>query len=706
MTAVVLAGAELIVVASTAGAAAAPVGTLAFKAAAGTTTLAVSPQHVGDLLALVVKVESSTVKASSVSGGGVSSWTRAEGPYAGYSGYDLEIWTGTVSTTGASTVTVGFSGSVTSVYTALASQEFSASGSSPVWTVDTGGGISNASSTTTTFPSLTPSGTGELYFGYAAVANTASAGTTSGFSYAATSDGDLSAYDTSVSAPVQPTAKQSPAGVSGAVAVLISASTTTSTTPTVAAVSPDSGPTAGGTSVAITGTNFTGVTAVTFGSTAATGFVVNSTTSITVPAPAAAAGTVNVTVTASGTTTATSSADQYTYTNTSSGGTVAAVGTLAFKAAAGTTTLAVSPQHVGDLLALVVKVESSTVKASSVSGGGVSSWTRAEGPYAGYSGYDLEIWTGTVSTTGASTVTVGFSGSVTSVYTALASQEFSASGSSPVWTVDTGGGISNASSTTTTFPSLTPSGTGELYFGYAAVANTASAGTTSGFSYAATSDGDLSAYDTSVSAPVQPTAKQSPAGVSGAVAVLISASTTTSTTPTVAAVSPDSGPTAGGTSVAITGTNFTGVTAVTFGSTAATGFVVNSTTSITVPAPAAAAGTVNVTVTASGTTTATSSADQYSYVAAPTVGLVAPSSGPTSGGTSVTVTGTNFTGVTAVKFGTTTAASFSVTSTTSIAVPAPAGSAGTVDVTVAAAGGRAPRAPPTSSPTRPPPPPP
>ena len=682
----VLAGTEIVVVASNAGAAATPVGTLAFKAAAGTTTLAVSPQHVGDLLALVVKVDSSTVTATSVSGGGVSSWTRAEGPYTGYAGHDLEIWMGPVSTTGASTITVGYSGTVTSVYTGLASQEFSAAGSTPVWTVDTGGGISNASSTTTTFPTLTPSGSGELYFGYAAVVNTASAGTTSGFTYATTSDGDVSTYDTSVSASVQPTAKQSPAGLSGAVAVLITASSTTSSTPTVTGLSPATGPTAGGTSVIITGTNFTGASAVKFGTASATPVTVNSATSITVPAPAGSAGTVDVTVTATGGTSATTSADRYTYTTASSTGTITAVGSLGFKAANGTTTLAVSPQHSGDLLALVVKADASSVSASSVSGGGVGTWTRAQGPYGGYSGHDLEIWTGTVATTGASTITVGFSGSVTAVYTGLSVQEFSSSASSPLWATDVGGGLSNASSTTTTFPKLTPSGSGELYFGYAAVANTASAGTTSGFSYATTSDGDIATYDTSVSAAVQPTAKQSPTGASGSVAVLLSAGPA-SITPTVTSVSPTSGPTAGAASVTITGTNFTGVTAVTFGTVSATPITVNSPQSVTVPAPAGSPGKVDVTVTATGGTSATTSADLYTYAAAPTVSAVGPSSGPTTGGTSVTVTGTNFTGVTAVKFGSTTANSFSVTSTTSITVPAPAGSPGPVDVTVTAAGG-------------------
>ncbi|MBS0582880.1 MAG: IPT/TIG domain-containing protein, partial [Proteobacteria bacterium] len=71
----------------------------------------------------------------------------------------------------------------------------------------------------------------------------------------------------------------------------------------------------------------------------------------------------------------------------------------------------------------------------------------------------------------------------------------------------------------------------------------------------------------------------------------------------------------------------------------------------------------------------------------PTVTAVTPSAGPLAGGTSVTITGANLAGITAVKFGATNAASFTVNSATQVTATAPAGSAGTVDVTVTTAGG-------------------
>ena len=155
--------------------------------------------------------------------------------------------------------------------------------------------------------------------------------------------------------------------------------------------------------------------------------------------------------------------------------------------------------------------------------------------------------------------------------------------------------------------------------------------------------------------------------------------------PTVTSLAPTTAGTAGGGSVTITGTNFTGATAVKFGTTAATFTVVNTTT-ITATIPAGSAGVVDVTVTAPGGTSAVSTADQFTYTALPIVTGLSPATGPPAGGQSITITGSNFTGATAVKFGTT-AATFTVVNATTITATIPAGSAGVVDVTVTTPGG-------------------
>lgn len=71
----------------------------------------------------------------------------------------------------------------------------------------------------------------------------------------------------------------------------------------------------------------------------------------------------------------------------------------------------------------------------------------------------------------------------------------------------------------------------------------------------------------------------------------------------------------------------------------------------------------------------------------PTVTKLSPAKGPVTGGTAVTITGTNLSGATAVKFGSSDATSVAVKSATKITAISPAESAGTVDVTVTTPGG-------------------
>ena len=75
-----------------------------------------SPGATGDLLALVTVVGSTSLTVSSVSGGGVTTWNKAAG-FDGYLNADEEIWYGKVTSTGSSTVTVAWSGSVSGLST-------------------------------------------------------------------------------------------------------------------------------------------------------------------------------------------------------------------------------------------------------------------------------------------------------------------------------------------------------------------------------------------------------------------------------------------------------------------------------------------------------------------------------------------------------------------------------------------------------------
>lgn len=187
--------------------------------------------------------------------------------------------------------------------------------------------------------------------------------------------------------------------------------------------------------------------------------------------------------------------------------------------------------------------------------------------------------------------------------------------------------------------------------------------------------------------------------------------------PTVASVSADSGPEAGGApAITIGGSNFSGpgftTTDVSFGGTAASFSITNSSTISTTPP--AGTGLVDITVTTSSTdgtsvaTSATSAADTYVYAPVPSVTSVVPGTGPTGGQNSVVLTGTGFESNKAPSAsysasdvivdttdistspcpGTPTSPCFTVTSSTKITVGyMPPHAAAPVDITVQTVGG-------------------
>jgi FtsP/CotA-like multicopper oxidase with cupredoxin domain/putative cell wall-binding protein len=160
--------------------------------------------------------------------------------------------------------------------------------------------------------------------------------------------------------------------------------------------------------------------------------------------------------------------------------------------------------------------------------------------------------------------------------------------------------------------------------------------------------------------------------------------------PAVTRVNPTMGPVAGGTAVTLTGINFADVTAVTFGGFNATGYTVDTPTQITATAPAHISGTVQVQVATLAGLSLDTPGDNYTYLDPPTITLVTPRYGPLSGGTSVTIHGTNFAGMTApdaVTFGGVNATSYTVVTSAMIVATAPAHAAGLVQVQVTTPGG-------------------
>ena len=150
--------------------------------------------------------------------------------------------------------------------------------------------------------------------------------------------------------------------------------------------------------------------------------------------------------------------------------------------------------------------------------------------------------------------------------------------------------------------------------------------------------------------------------------------------PAISSVSPAEGPVGGGQTVTVTGTRFEAGMTTTLGGVEMTPSGVTS-TSFTFITPAEPAGLEQLQVTTWDGTSVLTSADDYSYGNAPTIGSVTPEVGLVAGGQSVTVTGSGFAAGMTVTIGGVAVTPTSVTPT-SFTLIAPAESAGLVDIQV------------------------
>ncbi|PIF35615.1 uncharacterized protein (TIGR03437 family) [Delftia sp. 60] len=473
--------------------------------------------------------------------------------------------------------------------------------------------------------------------------------------------GDTDALHFQVDSDTQITAT-SPAHSPGAVGIKLmtaanGASTSGSFTyvaaPAITAISPVAGPTAGGSPVTLIGTGFAAAPAtgaVRFGAAAAA-YTVLSDTQITAMAPAGAAGTVDVTVATIGGTSAASAADRYTY---------VAVPTLtAISPAAG-------PTAGGTAVTLTGTGFSAAPATGAVRFGGVAAaytvhsdtQITAMAP-AGAAG-TVDVTVATVGGTSAASAADRFTYVAAPTLTAISPAAGPVAGGTAVTLTGTGFSAAPA--------------TGAVRFGAAAAA------------YTVLSDTQITAM--------------APAGAAGTVDVTVATIGGTSAAsagdrftyaeaPTVASLAPATGPSAGGTQVTLTGTHLSAASTVKFGHQYASGVSVLSDTQLTAISPPGS-GTVDLTVTSPGGTSAVTGSARFSYAGAPAITGLSTQRGPASGGSSVILSGSDFTGATAVRFGAVQATGFTVDSATRITATAPAGSPGTVAVSVTTPEGTSP----------------
>ncbi len=184
-----------------------------------------------------------------------------------------------------------------------------------------------------------------------------------------------------------------------------------------------------------------------------------------------------------------------------------------------------------------------------------------------------------------------------------------------------------------------------------------------------------------------------PAGTAGPATVVVTTAGGTSNTatytylaaPVVTSLSPTQGPRGGGTRLTLTGTNLANATQVTVNGVPAA-ILGNTGTQITATAPAGTAGPATVVVTTAG---GTSNPTTYTYLAAPTLGSVAPNRGTTAGGTQITITGTNLAGATVSIDGRAATSVYANAAGTQLIATTPPGSSGATNVTVTTPAGSA-----------------
>jgi hypothetical protein len=480
--------------------------------------------------------------------------------------------------------------------------------------------------------------------------------------------------------------------------------------PTITSISPNTGTTAGGTSLSISGAGLAQNATITFGGVPATN-VSGGDTSISLRTPAHAAGSVNVVVT------------------NPDGSTVTSVGGFTYILPSITS---ISPNSGSTVGGTSVNISGSGfAQGATVTFGGVSATNVSANdtfifattpPHAagsvdvlvtnpdGSAGTRVSGFTYAQPTITSISPNSGNTGGGTSV-------NISGSGFGPGATVTFGGtpATNISSSETFIFATTPPHAAGSVNVvvtnsngttatrvnGFQYVlptitsinpnSGTSSGGTSVGISGAGFSQSakvtfggivatNVSVNDTGISATTPPHAV-------GTVDVVVTNPNSTAATsvngftyvlPAITGLSPASGNTNGGTFVNISGSGFALGLTVTFGGSPATN-IFNSETSISLRTPPHAAGSVNVVVTNPDGSTVTS-VNAFTYVL-PTITSISPSSGNTGGGTFVNINGAGFGQGATVTFGGVPATNVS-SGETSISATTPAHAAGTVNVVV------------------------
>jgi hypothetical protein len=542
----------------------------------GGTTLTVNPQKVGDLIVFQSQISSHSITVTGVSCPETGAWHLAERYVDTVNGVVTEeIWWAVASSTGSTKITATYSSSIAALSPELVSDSFTTASAS-IWSAVSGNGAAAASTTAIVFPSVTSgSNTNQLYWGYVQSTQTALAGRTAGFTYSPTAEGNLitSSVALSPNTKYAPTARETPVSNNTSVGAIFAAGpaagaytvTFNGNGSTGGSMSPEtaSAPTAlsanafvnsgynfagWNTSANGTGTNYAAGASypfaasttlyaqwtvvanytVTFNGNGSTG---GSMSPETASAPTALSANAFVNsgynfagwnTSANGTGTNYAAGASYPFVaSTTLYAQWTAVKVNITKAAGfpvnseslGGATLTVNPQKAGDIVIFQSQVHSTSITVTGVSCPETGAWHLAERYVDTVNGVIAEeIWWAVATSTGSTKITATYSGSIAAFSPELIGDSFTTSSSS-VWSFVSGNGAAAASTTAIVFPSVTSgSNTNQLYWGYVESTQTALAGSTPGFTYSPTAEGNLITSSVALSPKTKyaPTAKETP----------------------------------------------------------------------------------------------------------------------------------------------------------------------------------------------------
>ncbi|MGO3146443.1 MAG: beta strand repeat-containing protein, partial [Leucobacter sp.] len=522
-----------------------------------------------------------------------------------------------------------------------------------------------------------------------------------------------------------------PAGTPGLVDVIIEHPVESSTPgeftylavpvpPTITDLTPTEGPETGGTEVTITGTGFTDATGVTFDGTIGTAFDVVSDTEITATTPAGDVGTADVIIehpvgnSEPGTFTylAVPSITDLTPTEgPETGGTVVTITGTGFTDASGVTfagtagtvfdvvsdtqitvTTPAGTPGVADVIVEHPVEDSTPGDFTYLAVPSVTELTPTEGPETG--GTEVTI------------IGTGFTGATGVTFEGVAGVDFNVDSDTEI-TVTTPAGTPGVADVIVEHP-VEDSTPGD--FTYLAVPSITDLTPTEGPETGGTvvtitgtgfTDATAVTFDETagtafdVVSDTQITVT-TPAGTPGVADVIIEhpvedsspgGFTYLAVPPVISGITPNTGPETGGTTVTITGSDFTDATGVTFDGAPGTSFIIVNDTTITVVTPPGTVGVADVVVEHPA---GNSDPGEFTYtevVNAPTITNITPDTGPQTGGTEVTITGTDFTDATEVTFDGVPGTDLVVVNETTITVTTPAGNVGPAEVVVITPGG-------------------